>query len=144
MILASFLFMRRMAEVSSVRLIEEVHPHRDLRMPRDTVLYEVNGPLFFGAVDSAMDAFKVVGPRMKALILGLEAVPAIDVTGLVALESALSRLHQQGVLTLVAGARPQPLAALQRAGIREEPRRLRYCASIEEAVRIASEHVAGA
>ena len=142
MILASFLFMRRMAEVSSVQLIEEAHPHRALRMPRDTVLYEVNGPLFFGAVDSAMDAFKVVGARMKALILGLEAVPAIDVTAMVALESALSRLRQQGVLTLIAGARSQPLSALQRVGIREEPGKLRFCASLEEAVQVASEHVA--
>ena len=141
-VLASFLFMRRMAEVSSVQLVEEVHPHRGLRMPRDTVLYEVNGPLFFGAVDSAMDAFKTIGARMKALILSLEAVPAIDVTGLVALESAISRLRQQGVLTLIAGARPQPLAALQRAGIREEPGGLRFCAGLEEAIRVASEHVA--
>jgi len=141
MILASFLFMRRMAEVSTVRLVEEAHPHRDLRLPRDTVLYEVNGPLFFGAADTAVDAFKAVGARMKALILGLEAVPAIDVTALVALESALSRLRQQGVLTLVAGARPQPLAVLQKAGIREDPATLRSCASLEEAVRVAEEHV---
>jgi len=133
--------MRRMAEVSSVQLFEDAHPHRGLRMPRDTVLYEVNGPLFFGAVDTAMDAFKAVGARMKALILGLEAVPAIDVTALVALESALSRLRQQGVLTLIAGARPQPLSVLQKAGIREAAGSLRFCASLEEAVRVAAEHV---
>jgi SulP family sulfate permease len=141
MILASFLFMRRMAEVSSVLLVEEAHPHRDLRLPPDTVLYEVNGPLFFGAADSAMDALKAVGARMRTLILGLEAVPAIDVTGLVALESALSRLKQQGVLTLVAGARPQPRSALQKAGIREDPASLRFCESLEDAVRVAAEYV---
>jgi hypothetical protein len=37
MILASFLFLLRMAEVSTVRLVEEAHPHRDFRLPRDTV-----------------------------------------------------------------------------------------------------------
>jgi SulP family sulfate permease len=105
------------------------------------MLYEVNGPLFFGAADSAMDALKAVGARMRVLILGLEAVPAIDVTGLVALESALSRLKQQGVLTLVAGARPQPLSVLQKAGIREDPGGLRFCESLEEAVRVAAEYV---
>jgi SulP family sulfate permease len=143
MILASFLFMRRMAEVSSVRLVEEAHPHRNLRLPPDTVLYEVNGPLFFGAADSAMDALRAVGARMRVLILGLEAVPAIDITGLVALESALARLKQQGVLTLVAGARPQPLSVLQKAGIREDPESLRFSESLEEAVRVAAEYVSG-
>jgi SulP family sulfate permease len=139
MILASFLFMRRMAEVASVQLFEEAHPHRAVRLPRDTVLYEVNGALFFGAVDTAMDAFKVVGARMKVLILGLEAVPAMDMSALVALESALLRLRQQGVITLIAGARPQPLSVLQRAGIRDEPGKLQFCASLEEAVRAAAE-----
>jgi SulP family sulfate permease len=141
MILASFLFMRRMAEVSSVRLVEEAHPRRGLRLPRDTVLYEVNGPLFFGAVDTAMDAFKAVGPRMKTIVLDLEAVPAIDVTALVALESALSRLRQQGVFTIIAGARPQPLSVLQKAGVREDSTTLRFSATVEEAVRVASERV---
>jgi SulP family sulfate permease len=77
---------------------------------------------------------------MRALILSLEAVPVIDVTGLVALESAISRLRQQGVLTLIAGARPQPLSVLQRAGVREEPGKLQFCANLEEAVRVAAEH----
>jgi len=66
------------------------HPHLKVKLPKDTVLYEVNGPLFFGAAESAMDAFKAIGARMRVLILNLSAVPAMDITGLVALESTLA------------------------------------------------------
>jgi SulP family sulfate permease len=142
MILAAFLFMRRMAEVSSVQLVGEEHPHLKLDLPREAMLYEVNGPLFFGAAETAMDAFKAIGTRPKVLILYLGAVPAMDVTGLVALESALGRLKQQGVFCIIAGPRPQPLSVLTKAGVRDEPGRLQIVASLDEAAAAARAHVA--
>jgi sulfate permease, SulP family len=138
MILAAFLFMRRMAEVASVKLVEDSHPHLKLEVPKDAVVYQVNGPLFFGAAEAAMDAFKAIGARMRVLILDMAAVPAMDITGLVALESALLRLRQQGVLTLVAGVQPQPAGVLKKAGVREEAGRVQFCATLEEAAHVAS------
>jgi SulP family sulfate permease len=142
MILAAFLFMRRMAEVASVQLVDEAHPHLKIKLPRDVVLYEVNGPLFFGAAEAAMDALKAIGERPRVLILYLGAVPAMDVTGLVALESALARLKQQGVFCIIAGLRPQPLSVLQKAGVKDEPGRLHVVATLDEAANDAQEHVA--
>ena len=136
--------MRRMAEVASVQLVENGHPHLTVKLPRDTVLYEVNGPLFFGAAETAMDAFKAIGARMRVLILNLSAVPAMDITGLVALESALLRLRQQGVLTLITGVRPQPESVLRKAGVQEEPGRVQFCATLDEAAQAAAAHVGSA
>ena len=144
MVLAAFLFMRRMAEVASVQLVEDGNPQLKVKLPRDTVLYEVNGPLFFGAAETAMDAFKAIGARMRVLILNLAAVPAMDITGLVALESALLRLRQQGVLTLITGLRPQPEGVLRKAGVHEEPGRVQFCATLEEAAQVAAAHVSPA
>ena len=141
MVLAAFLFMRRMAEVSTVQLVDDEHPQLKVKLPRDTVLYEVNGPLFFGAAEMAMDAFKAIGARMRVLILQMASVPAMDITGLVALESALLRLRQQGVFTILTGVRPQPAGVLHKAGLQEEPGRLQFCATLEEAVATASAHV---
>jgi sulfate permease, SulP family len=141
MILAAFLFMRRMAEVASVQLVDEAHPHLKIKLPRDVVLYEVNGPLFFGAAEAAMDALKAIGERPRVLILYLGAVPAMDVTGLVALESALARLKQQGVFCIVAGPRPQPLSVLQKAGVKDEPGYLHIVATLEQAANDAQEHL---
>jgi sulfate permease, SulP family len=137
MILAAFLFMRRMAEVASVQLVGEEHPHLKLKLPKDVMLYEVNGPLFFGAAETAMDAFKAIGQRPRALILYLGAVPAMDVTGLVALESALARLKQQGVACVIAGLRPQPASVLQKAGVKDDPGHLHIVETLDEAAAIA-------
>jgi SulP family sulfate permease len=133
MILAAFLFMRRMAEVGSVQLVDEEHPNHRLKLPREVMLYEVNGPLFFGAAESAMDTLRAIGERPKVLILYLGAVPAMDVTGLVALESALTRLRQQGVFCIMAGLRPQPASVLKKAGVREEVGRLHIVLTLEDA-----------
>jgi SulP family sulfate permease len=119
--------------VASVELVDEQHPHLKLKLPREVVLYEVNGPLFFGAAESAMDALKAIGQRPKVVILYLGAVPAIDVTGLVALESALSRLRQQGVFCIMAGLRAQPASVLKKAGLQEEVGRLHIVPTLEDA-----------
>src|SRR6266850_1566318 len=142
MILAAFLFMRRMAEVASVQLVGEDHPHINLDLPREVLLYEVNGPLFFGAAERAMDALKGIGRRPRVLILYLGAVPAMDVTGLVALESALARLEQQGVFCIIAGLRPQPESVLRKANVQEQPGRLRIVTTLDEAAADARAHLA--
>ncbi len=142
MILAAFLFMRRMAEVASVQLVGEDHPHINLELPREVLLYEVNGPLFFGAAERAMDALKGIPRRPRVLILYLGAVPAMDVTGLVALESALARLKQQGVFCIIAGLRPQPESVLRKANVQEQPGRLRIVATLDEAAADARAHLA--
>src|SRR5882672_7749421 len=142
MILAAFLFMRRMAEVASVQLVSDEHPSLKVKLPREVILYEVNGPLFFGAAESAMDVLKDIGVRPRVLILYLGAVPAMDVTGLVALESALSRLKQQGVFCIIAGLRPQPESVLRKANVQEQPGRLRIVATLDEAAADARAHLA--
>ena len=144
MILAAFLFMRRMAEVASVELVGEAHPHLKVKLPKQVMLYEVNGPLFFGAAEAAMDAFKAIGTRPRVLILYLGSVPAMDVTGLVALESALARLKQQGVYCIIANPRPQPLSVLQKAGVEDQPGRLSIVPTLDEAVASATAHLAAA
>jgi SulP family sulfate permease len=108
--------MQRMAEVTDVALVSE--PHRKLArpLPEDAVLYEVMGPLFFGAAQRAMGALHTVAPGVRVVILDVRNVPTIDATGLVNLQSAVRRLRDAGVDTVIAGVRTQPLAAIRRAG----------------------------
>ena len=91
-----------------------------------------------------MDAFKAIGTRPRVLILYLGSVPAMDVTGLVALESALARLKQQGVYCIIANPRPQPLSVLQKAGVQDQPGRLSIVPTLDEAVASATAHLAAA
>jgi sulfate permease, SulP family len=122
-VLAALLFMRRMAEVSGVELAEETHPLVS-GLPANVVAYEVTGPLFFGATHKAMGALSRVASGIDVVLLDLQAVPAIDATGLVNLGSAVERLAGAGVFVVLGGVRPQPFRALVRAGWRERRRGL--------------------
>jgi len=115
--LAALLFMRRMAEVADVRLVAD--PHRGPSpLPPDAILYEIAGPLFFGAAQKAMSALHTVAPGTRTVVLDMRSVPVLDATGLVNLESTAERLAADGVMLVLAGVRPGPLRTLARAGWR--------------------------
>ena len=123
-VLAAFLFMRRMVEISGATLIGGPEGHTVAGLPPGVVFYDVAGPLFFGAAEKALEALTVVGQGVHTVVMDLEDVPAIDATGLVALESTVSRLNGHGVKVVLSGVRPQPRRALEKAGFRDEIGRL--------------------
>lgn len=115
-VLAALLFMRRMVEISGAQLIGGPEGHTVGGLPPGVVFYDVAGPLFFGAAQKALDALAVVEEGVHTVIIDLEDVPAIDATGLVALESTVARLNRSGVKVVLSGVRPQPRRALEKAG----------------------------
>ncbi|HUP23813.1 MAG TPA: C4-dicarboxylic acid transporter DauA [Thermoanaerobaculia bacterium] len=117
-VLAALLFMRQMAGVSKVELVAEPHRRLGFVLPPSVVLYEVAGPLFFGAAARAMRALESVDHGIRAVVLDLRSVPALDATGLVSLESAIERLRHRGIFVALAGVERQPLRALIKAGWR--------------------------
>jgi SulP family sulfate permease len=126
MVLASFLFMKRMAEVSNVQAItremleqdetdEETQSRWRGLVPRGVEVYDVNGPFFFGAADAFSDTIGQVAGRPKAIIIDLEGVPAMDSTGLRALTTLVERRSREGVPVFVVGLQDQPRGLIQRS-----------------------------
>ncbi len=108
-VLAAILFMRRMSELTESHL--QLDSSRDgsmLPLPPGAILYEINGPLFFGAAQKAMGALNTVGSEFRVLIIHLGRVPAIDATGLVALENAIANVLRKKKKVIVAGPLPKP------------------------------------
>ncbi len=64
----------------------------------------------------------------------MDAVPVIDVSGLVALETVIEKLQAHGTFVVMAGVQAQPRQALERAGLRESPGKLAICAGDDEAL----------
>ncbi len=122
--LAALLFMRRMVEISGAELMGGPAGHTVAGLPPGVVFYDVAGPLFFGAAEKALGALSVVGEGVHTVIVDLEDVPAVDATGLVALESIVERLNRHGAKVVISGVRPQPRRALSKAGFRDEPGKL--------------------
>ena len=109
-VLAAILFMRRMSELTESRF--ELDASRDGNMrslPEGVLLYEINGPLFFGAAQKAMTALATTREgSFRVLIIHLGRVPAIDTTGLVALENAISNVVRKKRRVILAGPLPKP------------------------------------
>ena len=133
-VMAALLFMRRMAEVSEVRLVD-AHPMGLTRpLPKGVIAYEIAGPLFFGAAQKAMAALQTVDSGVRVVILDLRSVPMLDATGLVGLESTFERLNRAGVLVVIGGAQPQPLRAMAQAGWGDRKGRISVYGSFDRAV----------
>lgn len=133
-VMAALLFMQRMADVSEVRLVD-AHPLGLTRpLPKGVVAYEIAGPLFFGAAQKAMAALQSIDKGVRVVILDMRAVPMLDATGIVGLESTFERLGRAGVHVVIGGARPQPLRAMARAGWDDRKGRITVYGSFERAV----------
>jgi SulP family sulfate permease len=142
MVLAAFLFMRRMAEVTNVGMLtRELQDEEEsaggtsaTRIPAGVVVYEINGPFFFGAAETFKDTIAQTQGKPRVLILRLRNVPAIDATGMHALMDVVRRSRADGTRILLAEIRSQPLVALERSGALEEIGEDNVFGSLDEAV----------
>lgn len=137
--LASLLFMRRMIELTEVKLVADAHERFSVKLPETVAYYEIAGPLFFGAAHKAMSALHTVHDRATVVLLDLHAVPVMDATGKVNLKSAIARLHKDGLRVVLAGVRPQPEQYMRAAGWIDDRDRLSICTTLDEGVRCAKE-----
>lgn len=117
-VLASLIFMRRMSELSEVEMDERGEDDQ-FATGRGVLYYRIRGPLFFGAAQRAMNEVQVTGGE-RAVILDLDAVPMMDATGLLNLESTVGRLHEAGLSVILCAVRERPMEVLRRAGFGEE------------------------
>jgi SulP family sulfate permease len=138
-LLSSILFMRRMAQVSTVagmglEIEEELEEGQETerpdpkdpgavahkRVPRGVEVYEINGPFFFGVANNLRNALDQVEKPPKVIILRMRYVPHIDATGLNALREFHRRCVKHGTLLLLGGVHMHPLFEMVRAGMDRE------------------------
>ncbi len=124
-VLAAFLFMRRMAAVaeigyvtSALRESSDADPMAIAArvVPEGVEVFEIYGAFFFGAASKFRAALRRVEKAPRVFILRLREVPTIDATGLQALEELRRRNAASGTVMLLSGVGPQLRATLQRAG----------------------------
>jgi SulP family sulfate permease len=137
-VLAALLFMKRMSELTSSRLLVTGSQQDETRtLPPGVAVYEIAGPLFFGAAQRAMGAIETVGGGARVIILALGGVPVIDATGLVALESAIERLRLSKKLVIIAGPLPEPRRVFEKANLEVEHEHVFVAETLDEALQLA-------
>jgi SulP family sulfate permease len=136
--LAALLFMRRMAEVSTVELVSHAEGRSTVAMPPQVAHYRIQGPLFFGAAQKALGTFAQIGEHTKVVIFDMGDVPVIDATGAVNLESCIERLRRRRALSILLGVKEQPLVVLRKTELLGHSQVV-LAATLEDALQCAHE-----
>ena len=147
MVLAAFLFMKRMSEVTNVQAVtrEFTDPqgrgHERRKVPKGVEIYEINGPFFFGAAEHFKEQINTVASKPKVLIILMRNVPAIDSTGLHALTQLARRVRKDGTRIMIAEVHAQPMIALGKSYLLDELGEDNLFGSVEDALAAAGQVV---
>lgn len=137
-LLAAILFMKRMSDVTEVEgwkyLDEEDDPDSiALRaVPDHTLVYEVSGPMFFGAADKILKIS--VKEDTQFLIIRMRSVNAIDATAMHYLEQLYESFHAKGIQIILSHVNEQPRSVMDKAGFTEKIGEENFCIHIDEAL----------
>ncbi len=122
LLLAMMLFMKRMIDIAGVNVLRPGTRGFPADLPAGVMVFDVAGPLFFGAAEKAMAPQQALwgADKPRVVLFDLRDVPAMDMTGLVALETALDRLTRQDIRVVIAGIQAQPLRVMARAHLHRD------------------------
>lgn len=131
-ILSMLHFLRRMS--SSVEVVAQSDRQLGSPLPDGVLVYAVEGPLFFGAVENFERALVHTHTDPRCVIIRLSRVPFMDITGIQALELTVQNLERRGVKVLMCEANDLVLGKLKRAELIPEAESTRYFADLDGAV----------
>lgn len=140
-VLAAMLFMKRMSEVTEIAgwkyIDDENDPDSiDLKVvPNNATVYEISGPLFFGAADKILNI--KLKEKYNVLILRMRSVTALDATALHFLEQFYEKCEQKGITLVLSHVNEQPMHAMQKAGFDKLIGEENFCAHIDDALKRA-------
>ncbi|ERK30738.1 SulP family inorganic anion transporter [Clostridium intestinale] len=148
-VLSSLLFMRRMAEFTSVKSIiddidsvEILEIKNTLKYPEDVAMYEINGPFFFGATDKFISAIRDISSMPKILIIKMDKVPIMDSTAYHSFEMLLDICNKENTKLLLLNVQPQPLNTLKKYGFVDKIGNKNVCVSLNDVINQSNYHTA--
>lgn len=138
MVLACLLFIKRMSEETKVNgwtYVDEDTPDVDehlQKLPLQIRVYEISGPLFFGAA-SVIEKI-VVKDFTTCLVLRMRSVPALDSTALNALKDLVQVCKSKGITIVFSHVNDQPMKVMEKAGFIELVGKVNFQPSISAAL----------
>ncbi|QKF60213.1 C4-dicarboxylic acid transporter DauA [Aliarcobacter lanthieri] len=112
--LASILFIKRTIDLYSIELVNEnLDTHPDI--PKEILIYDINGPMFFGAAHKALKTLSNINEQKSIVILNMKNVSILDITAMVALKSIVDNFEVKNKKLIFAGLNKRVLQKLERA-----------------------------
>ena len=136
-VLACLLFMKRMSDETGIRgwkyVADDVDDTEKLKvLPKEIRVYEITGPLFFGAADNIA---KISAKEYtRCIILRMRSVPAIDVTAMNALYELYEKCRKKGIQLVFSHVNEQPLRVMQKSGFYEKVGQENFSDCIDSAI----------
>lgn len=143
MVLAALLFMKRMSDVTEVEGWKYIDDENDpdsisLReVPKNTMVYEISGPLFFGAADKILSIN--LKDKANVLVLRMRSVTALDATAMHSLEELYTKCKKKGIRLVLSHVNEQPMRTMKKAGFDKMVGEENFCKHIDEALKRAEE-----
>lgn len=129
MVLASFLFMRKMAETTEVRAVTRAFADEEeeaetsgatpVGVPPGVEIYEIDGPFFFGAAETFKQTIAALARPPRVLVLRMRKVGLLDGTGLALLRDLAHKGNAGGSTLVLSEVQTQPMKALKDARLLE-------------------------
>ncbi|WP_041510897.1 C4-dicarboxylic acid transporter DauA [Shewanella sp. cp20] len=133
--LAAMLFIRRSISLTDARAVET--NHQAYQVPESVVVYDINGPLFFGSAHKALKTIALVRPDVRVVILDMSEVTLLDMSAIVAMESIAQDLSAKRVGLIINNLQPRMLLKLRRAGIRKRRGQVEYARTMDDSFTLA-------
>lgn len=143
MLVTCVLFIKRMSDETLVKGWKLVDDENDpdsitlRKVPKDTMVYEISGPMFFGAADKILGIS--VKEDMKNLVLRMRSVNAVDSTAINALTTLLKNCKKKNVRLILSHVNEQPLNAFKKCGFYDMVGEENFCEHIDAALKRAEE-----
>lgn len=137
-IMAAILFMKRMSDVTEVEGWKYVDDEEDAgsislrQVPKNTLVYEMTGPLFFGAADKILNI--AIKDDTNCLVLRMRSVNAIDATAMHNFEALLDTCQKKKVQLILSHINEQPMQVMQKSGFYEKVGAENFCEHIDAAL----------
>ena len=137
-VLAALLFLMRMANVTEVKSWSNIDEHNDpdathlKDVPKETLVYEITGPMFFAASDKLMGLNPT--DNIKSVIVRMRSVPAMDITALRALKNMYKVYATKGITLILSHVQEQPYHVMEKAGFVDEIGQENICANIDASI----------
>lgn len=149
MVLAAFLFMRRMIQISNVDVVtpelkdstdtDDSEALNKYNVPKEVEVFEVKGPFFFGAAYKFKESLHLIEKNPRVLIIRMRHVPVIDSTGLHILEEVFNYTKSKGTILIISGIQKGVFKEFYKSGLFKKIGRENTFAEIDRAVERAME-----
>ncbi len=137
LVLAAALFLKRMSDVTEIKgwkYVDQTEGEENnlMELPKDTLVFEITGPLFFGACDKL--TYIVSNVQVNTIILRMRGVSAMDSTAVHTFDGIIETCKKNNITLIFSHVNEQPMSVMEKSGFVEIVGKENFCENINAAI----------